>query len=105
MLLGSVADGELRRRRRGRRAEIRREIADSEIRLVTDCRDNRDIARRNSASHFFFVKSPKLFDRAAAAPDYEHISITPRVEPPYGIGYLTRRRRALNLHGAEDYLR
>ena len=27
---------------------------------------------------------------SAAAPDYEHIGITPCVEPPYGIGYLTR---------------
>ena len=105
VLLGSVADGELRRRRRGRRAQIGREIADSEISLMTDRGNHGYIARRDRAGNLFFVESPQLLNRAAAAPDYEHIGVMPRIEAFYRVRYLTRRRRALNLNGTDDNLR
>ena len=105
MLLGSVADGELRRSRWGRREQIGREIADGEISLMTDRGNHGDIARRDRAGNLFFVESPQLLNLAAAAADYEHIGVMPRIEALYRVRYLTRRRRALNLNGADDNLR
>jgi hypothetical protein len=63
-------------RRRGR-AQIRHQIADRHIDLVTDRGDRRDGTRGKCAGDALVVERPEILARAAAAPDDEHVSIAP----------------------------
>ena len=60
-------DHELRCRRRRRRAEIRDEIRDGEVHLVTHCGNHRNGARDDRARDPLFVEGPEVFGRSAAS--------------------------------------
>ena len=62
------------RRRAGRgRAHVRHEIADGEINLVPDGRDDRNRRFKNRPRHGFFVERPQILQRTAAARDQNQI--------------------------------
>ena len=49
------------------------EICDSEIRLVANCRDERNLRTANCPRNLFLVESPKLFSRTATTSDDKNI--------------------------------
>src|SRR2546422_2317144 len=71
--LKNTLGDDFRRRARRSRADIRHEIADGEINLVADRRNDRHGRLKNRARHGFFVERPKVFKTPAAARDEDEI--------------------------------
>ena len=54
-------------------AQVRSTVGNREISFMTNRGDDRNRGGSNRTRHDFFIECPKVFDRAAAAPDYDYI--------------------------------
>src|SRR5690349_22218380 len=59
----------------GRRggANVGDEIGDGEIGFVADAGDDRNLRLGDGAGDDFFIESPQIFERTAAANEHEHV--------------------------------
>ena len=71
--VGAHRHGELGRRGRRRRAQVRRVIEQCPVGLVADGGDDRDRATGGGAHHRLVVEAHEVFERAAAAGDDQHV--------------------------------
>ena len=78
--------------RRRRRAEIRHEVGDRDVRLVADGRNDRDGAERNRARDDLFVERPEILDRTAASRDDDDVHAGDATDGPQAAGDLECRR-------------
>ena len=91
---------------RGWRAGIGDVVNQRRIRLMANRRDERNFAFKSSADHRFLVERPKVFNRAAAAPDNQHVwpvCISERVKAANTRLDLACRKIALNQSRPQDH--
>ncbi len=112
--VGPVRDDDLRRRRRGRRADVRREVGEGDIRLVPDPGDDRQAVADDRAHDRLVVERPQVLQRPAAAGDDRDLRCLARStgrDPAVAIALdlaqrgdeAGRRRLALDLGRHEDH--
>ncbi len=73
--LALVRNGELGRLGGRRRAQVRDEVRDREVDLVPDADDDGQLQCGDRARDDFFVERPKVFERAAAASQDQHVAV------------------------------
>src|SRR5258707_2887850 len=77
------------------RAQVGGKVGDRKISFMADGRDHRNRRVADRARHSLFIESPKVFDRAAAAP-YDHY-IDPVVVTPARVMFIEKFDRANDL--------
>ena len=95
-------DHHLRGSRGRRRANIRDEIGDREIRLVTDGGDDRYGAPDDGARNRLLVEGPQVLSRSTATPDDHDVDAGHAADGPDGIGDLSRCAFALHPRRPDD---
>src|SRR5262249_30193168 len=95
---------DLRGRTWCRGAEIRDEIRDRKIDLVTHCRDHRLLRADDCPSHPLLVEWPKIFHRTPATGDDNHIHVRTAIEKIDAIHNLQRSAISLNFSGEDQYV-
>ena len=97
------ANDQLRRRRRSRRAKIGDEIADGEVGLVADGRDDGDVRGRNGARQAFIVEGEEVLEGTAAARHHDHVHLAVPIEIAHAGTDLRSRTLTLHLRGIDEH--
>ena len=93
-------DDHLGRGRRRRRPEVRDEVGNRDVGLVSDGGNHRNRRQRDRARDHFLVERPQVFDGAAAAADDDDVDARHAPDRPQAAGDLERRAFALDARRA-----
>src|SRR5204863_1424585 len=98
-------DDNLGRRRRRRRPQIRDEVGNRDVGLVSDCGNDWNGRLRDGARHGLFVERPQIFNRPAAAADDDDVDARHASDRPQAAGNFVRRAFTLDARRPDDQMR